>query len=56
MLYLFFHVVLTIYAISYFIYRFTEDAVANKVNNYRTMLLGSDVKIDKPVDEWGRIR
>lgn len=30
--------------------------VAGKVDNYRKVLLGSDVVIGKPVDQWGRVR
>nr|CAH7721522.1 unnamed protein product [Callosobruchus chinensis] len=33
---------------------FTEDAIVNKVNNYRTMLMGEGAKLDRPVDQWGR--
>jgi len=34
---------------------FTDEAIRNKVNNYRSMLMGHDGKLDRPIDHWGRI-
>nr|CAI5826880.1 unnamed protein product [Callosobruchus analis] len=33
---------------------FSEEAITNKVNNYRNMLMGEGAKLDRPVDQWGR--
>lgn len=35
-------------------FRFSEEAITNKVNNYRNMLMSQGAKLDKSVDQWGR--
>lgn len=35
-------------------YRYNEEAIKNKVNNYRNMLMCHDGKLDKAIDQWGR--
>ncbi|XP_071050246.1 SRRM2 protein homolog rsr-2 isoform X5 [Onthophagus taurus] len=34
---------------------YSEEAIKNKVNNYRNMLMGHDGKLEKTVDQWGRV-
>lgn len=46
--------VLIVHQLTFENYRFSEEAIKNKVNNYRTMLMGHGGKLETPVDKWGR--
>lgn len=37
-------------------YRFTNEEIQNKVESYRSLLMGSDVKTSMPQDEFGRVK
>lgn len=44
------------YVVSCVNYRFTNEEVKDKVESYRAMLMGSDVKPATPQDEFGRVK
>lgn len=37
-------------------YRFTTEEVTKKVESYRSMLMGTEMKTSAPRDEFGRIK
>jgi len=37
-------------------YRYTNEEIENKVEQYRSVLIGGDIKSSTPQDEFGRVK